>query len=98
MSNLTSKERVMNVFNDLPIDRPPVCNPTNVASVELMDLVDSYFPEAHRNPELNARLASTGYTELGYDCITPYFSIFKKVLLWVVKCNGNKKTIGQQLE
>ena len=68
----------MNVFNDLPVDKPPVCNPTNVASVEMMDLVDSSFPEAHREPELNAKLASTGYTELGYDCISPYFSIIQE--------------------
>ena len=65
MQKLTSKQRVMNVFNDLPVDKPPVCNPTNVASVEMMDLVDSSFPEAHREPHLNAKLASTGYTELG---------------------------------
>ena len=78
MHELTSKQRVMNVFNDLPVDKPPVCNPTNVASVEMMDLVDSSFPEAHREPELNAKLASTGYTELGYDCISPYFSIIQE--------------------
>ena len=78
MQKLTSKQRVMNVFNDLPVDKPPVCNPTNVASVEMMDLVDSSFPEAHREPHLNAKLASTGYTELGYDCISPYFSIIQE--------------------
>ncbi len=57
---------------------PPVVNPTNVATVELMDLVNAYFPEACRDPELNARLAATGYTELGYDVIMPYFSIIQE--------------------
>ena len=77
-NQMNSKTRVLNALNGLPVDRPPACNPTNVASVELMDLVDSYFPEAHRNPELNAKLAATGYTELGFDSIAPYFSIIQE--------------------
>ncbi len=77
-NQMNSKTRVLNALNGLPVDRPPACNPTNVASVELMDLVDSHFPEAHRNPELNAKLAATGYTELGFDSIAPYFSIIQE--------------------
>ena len=38
------------------MDRTPVCNPTSVATVALMDLVDAPFPEANRVPELMARL------------------------------------------
>jgi len=29
----------------------PVCNPTSVATVELMDLVDAPFPDANRIPD-----------------------------------------------
>jgi [methyl-Co(III) methanol-specific corrinoid protein]:coenzyme M methyltransferase len=47
-------------------------------TVELMDLVGSYFPDANRDAELNARLAATGYTELGYDSVMPYFSIIQE--------------------
>ena len=32
--NMTSKERVMNALNGLPVDRTPVSNPTSVATVE----------------------------------------------------------------
>ena len=71
--NMTSKERVMNALNGLPVDRTPVSNPTSVATVELMDLVGAPFPDACRNPELNAQLAATGYTELGFDSIGPRF-------------------------
>ena len=76
--NMTSKERVMNALNGLPVDRTPVSNPTSVATVELMDLVGAPFPDACRNPELNAQLAATGYTELGFDSIAPYFSIIQE--------------------
>ena len=75
---MTGRQRVMAALNREPVDRTPVCNPTSVATVELMDLVDAPFPEANRNPELMARLAATGYTELGFDSIMPVFTIIQE--------------------
>ncbi|MBB30366.1 MAG: methyltransferase [Gemmatimonadetes bacterium] len=75
---MTGRERVLAALNFDPVDRTPVCNPTSVATVELMDLVDAPFPEANRDPELMARLAATGYTELGFDTIMPVFSIIQE--------------------
>ncbi len=75
---MTGRERVLAALNLEPVDRTPVCNPTSVATVELMDLVDAPFPEANREPELMARLAATGYTELGFDTIMPVFSIIQE--------------------
>ena len=87
------RERVLNALARKPVDRPPVSNPTNVATVELMDLVDAPFPVACRDPELNARLAATGYTELGFDSIMPVFTIIQESsalgcdMQWEVKDN-----------
>lgn len=75
---MTPRERVMNALAGKPVDRPPVANPTNVATVELMDLMDAPFPDACRDPELAARLAATGHTELGFDAIAPYFTIIQE--------------------
>ena len=75
---MTGRERVLAALNGRPVDRTPVCNPTSVATVELMDLVDAPFPAANREPELMARLAATGYTELGFDSIMPVFSIIQE--------------------
>ncbi len=75
---MTSRDRVLAALAGEPVDRVPVCNPTNVATVELMDLVDAPFPGANRDPESNARLAATGYTELGFDAISPYFTIIQE--------------------
>ena len=78
LPSMTSRERVLAALNREPVDRTPVCNPTSVATVELMDLVDANFPLANRDPELMARLAATSYTELGFDSIMPVFSIIQE--------------------
>jgi len=75
---MTPRQRVLAALKREPVDRTPTCNPTSIATVELMDLVDAYFPEANRNPELMARLAATGYTELGFDTIMPVFTIIQE--------------------
>ncbi len=75
---MTSRERVLAALKREPVDRTPLCNPTSMATVELMDLVDAPFPNANREPELMARLAATGYTELGFDTIMPVFSIIQE--------------------
>ena len=72
------RERVLAALRREPVDRTPVCNPTSVATVELMDLVDAHFPEANRDAEKMARLAETGYTELGFDTIMPVFTIIQE--------------------
>ena len=75
---MSSRERVLAALAREPVDRTPVSNPTSVATVELMDLVDAYFPDANREPELMARLAATGRTELGFDSVMPVFSIIQE--------------------
>lgn len=75
---MNSRDRVLAALSRQPVDRTPVCNPTSVATVELMDLTDANFPTANRDPELMARLAATSYTELGFDSIMPVFSIIQE--------------------
>ena len=78
IKELTSRERVLAALAREPVDRTPACNPTSVATVELMDLVDAPFPDANRYPELMASLAATSNTELGFDSIMPVFSIIQE--------------------
>ena len=75
---MTSRERVLAALRREPVDRTPVVNPTSVATVELMDLVDAPFPDANRDPQLMARLAATSHTELGFDSVMPVFSIIQE--------------------
>ena len=78
VETMKPRERVMNALTGKPVDRTPVANPTSVATVELMDMVDAPFPDACRDPELAARLAATGHTELGFDSVMPYFTIIQE--------------------
>ena len=75
VETMKPRERVLNALTGKPVDRPPVSNPSSVITVELMDLVDAPFPDACREPEVNARLAATGHTELGFDSINAYINI-----------------------
>ena len=75
---MTSRQRVLAALRGEAVDRTPVCNPTSVATVELMDLVDAHFPNANRDPEKMARLAATSYTELGFDSVMPVFTIIQE--------------------
>ena len=75
---MTSRERVLAALARQPVDRTPVANPTSVATVDLMDIAEAPFPAANRDPELMARLASTSYTELGFDTIMPVFSVVQE--------------------
>ena len=76
--SMSPRQRVLTALRREPVDRTPCCNPTSLATVELMDLVDAHFPQANREPELMARLAATGHTELGFDSIMPVFTIIQE--------------------
>ena len=78
METMNSRQRVLAALGREPVDRAPVCNPTSVATVALMDLVEAPFPEANRDAELMARLAATSYTELGFDTIMPIFTTIQE--------------------
>ena len=75
---MTRRERVMAALRREPVDHTPVCNPTSVATVALMDLVGAPFPEANRDPDLMARLAATSTEELGFDTVMPVFSVVQE--------------------
>ncbi len=78
VKEMTGRERVMAALNGEPVDRTPVANPTSVATVELMDLVDAPFPDANRRAELMARLAATSHVDLNFDTIMPVFSVIQE--------------------
>lgn len=69
------RERVLAAFKRLPRDRIPVINPVSIVIRESMEHTGSYFPQAHYNPVKMAALADAGHTFIGFDCVTPYFSV-----------------------
>lgn len=75
MEMMTPRQRFMAALHNQPVDRVPVGSPTSVATVELMEATDAFFPQAHTNGDTMARLAAGGHDILGFDTVAPIFSI-----------------------
>lgn len=70
---MTPRRRFLSAMFRGRVDKVPACTLSSVVTVEMMDLVDAPFPEAHLNPDMMARLAATAHTEFGMDTIMPVF-------------------------
>ena len=58
-------------------DEPIACGPgTSIVSIELMESLDTFFPEAHLDSHQMSRLAGAGHTEYGFDVVMPLFSVW----------------------
>ena len=68
---MTSRRRFLSALYRGRVDKVPACTLSSVVTVELMDLVEAPFPEAHLDAELMARLAATSHEVLGLDTIMP---------------------------
>lgn len=55
---MKARERFLKVLAGEAADRPPVLAASSSATLEQMDRAGASFPQAHRDPELMARLAS----------------------------------------
>jgi len=73
---LSPKRRFLSaLFGGRKGDRPPVGNPTSIVTLELMEKVGIFFPQAHLDPRQMADLAAAGHEILGFDAIMPEFSV-----------------------
>jgi [methyl-Co(III) methanol-specific corrinoid protein]:coenzyme M methyltransferase len=73
MEHLSPRQRFLNALAGRKVDRAPVANPNSLVTVELQDKAGAWFPEAHHNPEIMARLAAAGHTVCGYDVVFPVY-------------------------
>jgi [methyl-Co(III) methanol-specific corrinoid protein]:coenzyme M methyltransferase len=75
MSEMSPYERVMAAYKGEDFDCFPALTPTSIVTRELMRGANAYFPSAHLNQIDTFNLSEAGYTQLGFDSISPYFSI-----------------------
>ena len=68
---MTPRRRFLSALFRGHVDKVPACTLSSVMTVELMDMVDAPFPEAHLDAEMMARLAATSHEVLGMDTIMP---------------------------
>lgn len=72
---MTPKEIIINQLKKNKTPRKGVGNPVSSATIEQMEIMKSYFPEAHINAKKMFELSRAGYEVLGFDTIMPYFSV-----------------------
>jgi methylthiol:coenzyme M methyltransferase len=68
---MTPRRRFLSALYRGYVDKVPAATLSSVATVEMMDIAEAPFPEAHLNAEMMARLAATSHTVLGMDSIMP---------------------------
>ena len=73
---MNRREIFLNALERKPVPRPATGSATSIVTIDLMDRVGIYFPEAHLDPEKMADLAAAGYTEIGFDNVMPLFSVW----------------------
>jgi len=72
---LTPRDRFLNVLSGKEVDRAPVLSVTQTATVEQMELVQAYWPEAHTVAEQMARLGLAAYERAGFEGVRIPFSM-----------------------
>jgi MtaA/CmuA family methyltransferase len=75
---MSPKRRILSGVFGGRVDRPPVGSPTSTVTVETMQKVGAFFPEAHLDAEKMTRLAAAGHEITGFDCVMPVFSVIQE--------------------
>lgn len=70
---MTPRRRFLSAMYRGRVDKVPACTLSSVVTLEMMEEVDAWFPEAHLDAEKMARLAATSHDILGMDTIMPVF-------------------------
>lgn len=72
---LTPRLRFMAAVQGGKTDRPALGSVTSVATTAMMEQCGAKFPQAHHEPDLMAKLASSATIDAGFDMICPLFSV-----------------------
>jgi len=72
---MTPRERVLAALKQESLDRPPVAVFTQSATIAQMDAVGAAWPDAHKNPDLMAKLAAAQADYNGGECVRAAFCL-----------------------
>ncbi len=84
---MNARERFENVLEGKEVDRPPVSAANQTATLGQMEACGVSWPEAHRDPEKMAKLASQAWVQIGLEGIGVPFC--QTVELEVLGCEVN---------
>lgn len=72
---IDEKERLLAALNLEETDRPPCASPMQTGTIDLMKASGAYWPDAHVNPKLMARLAMAANKFVGIESVRVPFDI-----------------------
>lgn len=75
MVTYTPKERLARILTRKTVDRMPAISVTQTGTVEQMEAVGAFWPEANDNAEVMAKLAEAGHTVIGFEAVRVPFDI-----------------------
>jgi len=73
---MNPRDIFLNALERKPVPRPATGSATSIVTMDLMQQVGVFFPEAHVDAEQMARLAAAGAAEIGFDNVMPLFSVW----------------------
>jgi len=72
---MNEKERLIEVLRIRQVDRPPCVCPMQTGTLDLMKASGAYWPDAHADPELMARLALAAHDLAGLESVRVPFEV-----------------------
>ncbi|HAJ95291.1 MAG TPA: MtaA/CmuA family methyltransferase [Actinobacteria bacterium] len=75
INNMTSLQLILNRLSKKDTLRKGVLNPVSSITTDQMEIMGSYFPDAHTDAKKMYELSRANYELLGYDGIMPVFSV-----------------------
>jgi MtaA/CmuA family methyltransferase len=72
---MSGRRRFMSALSGGRTDRISVATPTSFVTVELQELTEACFPEAHLDPDAMVRLCAGAVEVFGYDAVCPTFAV-----------------------
>ncbi len=75
IDNITSLQLILDCLSRKDTFRKGVLNPVSSITTDQMDIMGSYFPEAHTDAKKMYELSRANYELLDYDGIMPVFSV-----------------------
>lgn len=91
MVQYSPKERLYRVLHKQNVDRMPSVCFTQTATVEQMEAVSSFWPEAHECPEKMALLAEAAHTVVGFEAVRVPFDITAEAEFFGCKLKAGTK-------
>lgn len=72
---MTPRERVLAAMKLEKLDRPPVAVFTQSATIDQMDAINTFWPEAHSDPKMMCELGAAQATVFGFEAVRSAFCL-----------------------